>query len=289
MNKSTFFLLVFVAIFIIRMPAKAQWTTSGTDIYNSNSGNVGIGTSSPATKLHVNGDITLDGGLLKFVNNYTAAAVVPVGTMGTTALYGTQIRAKTGTYYDLLIVAPNGELYMYAHPGSHTVLFGDNIIAQPTKKIFLDGGSNTYLTEVSADNIGFFTNGSEKLRINDNGQVGIGITSVPSGYKFAVAGNMITEKVRVKLQSAGWPDYVFHKSYSLPSLKEVEEFIKENNHLPGVPSATEIGKEGLDLGDGQAVLLKKIEELTLYVIELNKKVEILTAENEAIKKQIQRD
>jgi len=89
----------------------------------------------------------------------------------------------------------------------------------------------------------------------------------------AVAGNIITEKVKVKLQSAGWPDYVFAQHYQLPSLKDIEEFIKGNNHLPGVPSAKEVENNGLDLGDNQAVLLKKIEELTLYVIELNKRAD----------------
>jgi trimeric autotransporter adhesin len=118
------------------------------------------------------------------------------------------------------------------------------------------------------------------------GEVGVGIGTevVPTGYKFAVAGNIICEKVKTRLQSSGWPDFVFKEDYKLLSLKEVELFIKENNHLPGVPSANEIEKNGLDLGDGQAVLLKKIEELTLYMIEINKQVERLKAENQQLKK-----
>lgn len=130
--------------------------------------------------------------------------------------------------------------------------------------------------------------GAALSSVKSDGSVTIGTTNLPSGYKLAVGGNIIAEKVRVKLQSSGWPDYVFGKEYSLLSLKETERFIKLNNHLPGVPSAAEIEKSGLDLGDGQAVLLKKIEELTLHLIEMNKKVEKLILENEALKKKIDR-
>jgi hypothetical protein len=128
--------------------------------------------------------------------------------------------------------------------------------------------------------------GASTLFVGEVG-VGVGTEAVPTGYKFAVAGNIICEKVKTRLQSSGWPDFVFQDDYKLLSLKEVELFIKENNHLPGVPSANEIEKNGLDLGDGQAVLLKKIEELTLYMIEINKQVERLKAENQQLKKSME--
>lgn len=113
----------------------------------------------------------------------------------------------------------------------------------------------------------------ERMRIDEHGNVSIGVTN-SYGYKLAVAGNMIAEKIKVKLQT-NWPDYVFQESYSLPSLKQVESFIKENKHLPGVPTAKETKENGIDLGQNQAVLLEKIEELTLYLIEQNKKMEAL--------------
>jgi hypothetical protein len=75
-----------------------------------------------------------------------------------------------------------------------------------------------------------------------------------------------------------WPDFVFNETYSLPSLSEVEAYINENNHLPDVPSAEEVIENGINLGDMDAILLQKIEELTLYVIELEKKVEQLEEE-----------
>lgn len=128
--------------------------------------------------------------------------------------------------------------------------------------------------------------GTALSSVKSDGSVTIGTTNLPSGYKLAVGGNIIAEKVRVKLQSSGWPDYVFSNKYQLLTLPQTEAFIQQHKHLPGVPSAADVEKEGLDLGDGQAVLLKKIEELTLHLIEMNKKVEKLILENEALKKKI---
>jgi hypothetical protein len=116
------------------------------------------------------------------------------------------------------------------------------------------------------------------------GNVGIG-TQDTKGYKLAVAGNMIAESVKVQLQSA-WPDYVFEKDYSLPSLEQTEKHIKEKGHLPGIPSAAEVKAEGIEVGDMNAKLLKKIEELTLYLIQQNKKMSALEKDNIELKKAV---
>lgn len=115
------------------------------------------------------------------------------------------------------------------------------------------------------------------------GNVAIGVLAVPSGYRFAVGGGIIAEKLKLKLQSAGWPDYVFNKAYPLPSLKEVSEFIDKNQHLPGIPSASEIEKEGIDVGGMNAKLLQKIEEITLYLLDMKKEIETLKQENRSLK------
>jgi hypothetical protein len=112
-----------------------------------------------------------------------------------------------------------------------------------------------------------------KMHIDANGRVGIGTTSYGSGYKLYVEEGIRTRKVKVDIQS--WADHVFHPSYSLRPLSEVEKYIKEHKHLPEVPSAQQVLNEGLDLGDNQAALLKKIEELTLYVIQQQKEIEKL--------------
>lgn len=106
------------------------------------------------------------------------------------------------------------------------------------------------------------------------GKVGIGTTTPQE--KLTVNGNIRSKKVIVT--QLGWPDYVFHKTYRLRPLSEVEQYIHQHQHLPEIPSAAEIEKEGVDLGDNQAALLKKIEELTLYIIDLNKEVNALKKE-----------
>lgn len=106
-------------------------------------------------------------------------------------------------------------------------------------------------------------------------------------YKLFVEKGILTEKVKVALRdNANWADYVFAADYKLRSLGEVETFIKENGHLPGIGSSTEIVKNGLDLGAMQAKQMEKIEELTLYAIEQNKILEKQSKEIEELKAQV---
>jgi hypothetical protein len=89
-------------------------------------------------------------------------------------------------------------------------------------------------------------------------------------------GGILTEKVRVATNGTTfWADFVFDKNYKLRPLSEVESYIKTNNHLPEIPSTADVTKNGIDLAETQALLLQKVEELTLYVIEQNKKIEKL--------------
>jgi hypothetical protein len=100
----------------------------------------------------------------------------------------------------------------------------------------------------------------------------------------AVNGTVSAQKMLIS-QTGRWPDYVFSKQYQLPSLSEVEDFINQNSHLPGIPSAAEVEKKGIDVANNQAALLKKIEELTLYVIELEKNSKKQTDEIAELEKQ----
>ena len=97
---------------------------------------------------------------------------------------------------------------------------------------------------------------------------------MPNGYKLSVGGGAIVEKVKVSL-AGQWPDYVFNEGHSLPQLDSLQKFVKVYRHLPGIPSALEISHDGQDLGLIQKKLLEKIEELTLYVIDLKKDKETL--------------
>lgn len=132
------------------------------------------------------------------------------------------------------------------------------------------GGAN-YGTDTS-----IYSNTTEKIRILNNGNVGIGTISPDS--KLTVNGNIHAKEVKIDL-SIPVPDYVFANAYKLKSLEEVEAYIKQNNHLPEIPSAQEIEKNGLMLAEMNMSLLKKVEELTLYMIALKK-------ENEQIKKDV---
>ncbi|WP_120518403.1 hypothetical protein [Chitinophaga barathri] len=119
-----------------------------------------------------------------------------------------------------------------------------------------------------------------------NGNVGIGTVSPQA--KLAVNGTVYARKIKVTQTAADWPDYVFAKDYKLPALYDVETFVNRHQHLPEMPSAAEVEKDGADLGEMNKKLLKKVEELTLYVIEMNKKHEALTEEVRQMKKQIKK-
>jgi hypothetical protein len=118
--------------------------------------------------------------------------------------------------------------------------------------------------------------------IDGDGNVGVGTLNPAS--KFHVAGNLNAEGTimakKIKITQTGWSDYVFAKKYKLRSLLSLETFIKLNNHLPEMPSAKQVEREGISVGDTQTLLLKKIEELTLYLIDLNRK-------NQELNKRIQ--
>lgn len=101
-----------------------------------------------------------------------------------------------------------------------------------------------------------------------------GVTT--STYNLFVKGGILTEEVRVSIANT-WADYVFNKDYFLKPLSEVEKFIKENGHLPNVPSAKQVKEEGIELGEMAKIQQEKIEELTLYIIAQNKRIEALEA------------
>ncbi len=119
--------------------------------------------------------------------------------------------------------------------------------------------------------------------VRTDGSIGIGIAQPKS--KLDVNGSIRAKEVRI--EATGWADFVFLENYKLPSLSEVESHIKENKHLPNIPSESEVKEKGISIGEMQAKLLQKIEELTLYVIEQNKKIEKLETENQEIKEQLE--
>ncbi|PRD44975.1 hypothetical protein [Sphingobacterium haloxyli] len=128
------------------------------------------------------------------------------------------------------------------------------------------------------------------MHILPNGNVGIGVISPVA--RLTVNGNILAKEIKVT-NNITVPDYVFEPDYQLSSLSDIEAYVKEHKHLPEIPSAKDIERDGLDLGDMNLLLLKKVEELTLHLIEKEKKIgeqrvkmEALEGEIESIKKQL---
>lgn len=118
----------------------------------------------------------------------------------------------------------------------------------------------------------FSTNGASlAIKASQNGNVGIGTANPTS--KLTVAGNINSREVKVTVDAGA--DFVFDREYDLPSLKFLNNYIKENKHLPNIASAKEMQTNGINLSEMNIKLLQKIEEMTLYIIELNKRIENL--------------
>lgn len=147
-----------------------------------------------------------------------------------------------------------------------------------------NGFTLQYMRQPNIDRLGFLGGGGvEHLSILNNGFVGVG-TRTPDA-KLAVNGTVHAEEVKVDLQVPA-PDYVFEKNYNLRPLAEVENYINQNKHLPEVPAAKEMEANGVNLGEMNMLLLKKVEELTLYLLDQNKTIQLQAEEIEMLKDQI---
>jgi hypothetical protein len=145
---------------------------------------------------------------------------------------------------------------------------GGDVLLNSGGSLFFDGNysyaSGNYIRPVASNTQAHFTSGVERMRITPSGYVGIGTTQ--PDYPLTVNGSAHAKEVRVDLNVPG-PDYVFEKEYKLTSLEDIKSYIDQNKHLPEVPSAREMEKNGVQLGEMNMILLKKIEELTLHIIK----------------------
>ena len=152
----------------------------------------------------------------------------------------------------------------------------------PGLTLWQDGKVSVGPCDVSTDYRLFVTGGLQVDKLS------IATTNNPGSYGLYVGNDgILATKVKVALTTTTeWSDHVFHHGYSLMPLTEVQRFINENGHLPGVPSAAEMVKNGLDVVQTDAMLLEKIEEMTLHLIDLNGRLLIVERENKLLKAKV---
>lgn len=286
-----------------------NFTTPGDEnLRITNSGNVGIGEQAPNSRLQVYGN--------SFINASSGGNMFRVGssTGSYLAFDNNEIAGKNNSNGSSLLYLQywggnlslcdnnDGKVGIGTSSPSAKLQITDGVDASLSAHGFLVMGALTGTNmvldnnEIQARNNGaaasmFLQASGGDLLISpfETGQVGIGISSAANlpdpSYLLAVDGKAIMEEIRVEM-SGSWPDYVFEDSYPLKSLDELEKHILEHKHLPGIPKGSLIAQEGFDLGDMQRRVVEKVEELTLYVIELNKGMEELKHENQLLKHEI---
>ncbi|MDR0230908.1 MAG: hypothetical protein LBI82_02180 [Dysgonamonadaceae bacterium] len=302
--------------------------TNGTNrmtVLNSN-GNVGIGTTSPAEKLEINGSlkaanrIYMAGGHFVFCGGTDGNGVINFGSKGNLYFRSNPIIGSPDSNpTELMILKSNGDLGIgITDPIAKLDVRGNTYISgnvgigitSPSQKLDVNGGIRIYgagdtgspivihngdkiqagqAKEWKIWNMTGTTYGNSlqfwaydqtgcsgglcasRLTLMDNGNVGIGTTN--PGVKLDVNGVIRAHEVKVCLSQGC--DYVFADDYSLMSLNDLDNFIKTNKHLPDVVPAAEMETEGINLSEMNALLLKKVEELTLYVIQQQQEINLL--------------
>ena len=236
-------------------------------------GQVGIGTDDPSEKLHVEGNVAID---YDADNSYS--------------LYFNAANSQSARLFiedDL----PQQGLHFQTNGGSAMMITGDRKVGVggvPSEKFEVVDG-NVKCDELKLGTYMAIREASGPTRAEVVGNFGVTVDTYLEGQlnvsgDATVLGKVIADSVRVEkvYLANNWsieaPDYVFQPDYTLRSLDEVEKFVREEEHLPDVPSGTQMEQTGLDVGQMNMVLLKKVEELTLYLIDQQKQISALKAQ-----------
>jgi len=233
---------------ILLVVAFAVQINFAQSVFPTDGGNVGIGTTNPKSKLEI--------------TDWTTALTIG-SKKNTEAMVDNEVLCSIDFYkhYNIgyagaikLLQAGAGHKYSQAHLAFYTT---------------------------SRENV-YTTAPDERMRITSLGNVGIG-TETPDS-KLSVNGTIHSKEVKVDM--TGWSDFVFKKEYNLPTLEQVEKHIAEKGHLENIPNEEEVVKNGINLGEMNAKLLQKMEEMTLYMIEQNKRMNKIEKENQNLKDKI---
>ena len=261
------------------------------DVIIGTTGKVGIGTTSPTSNIHISSSsnpqfqirsqytglrglwITVDddNSVVSFNSSYNNSGAYPI-----TFKLGAKEKVR---------ITETGKVGI----GTDSPQRALHIVSSDDPKIYIEGLStadptvNFRMNEIQygvigwdiADNVmklkyGSTMTGAKGINIDINNNIGIGTTD-PGSFKLAVEGKIGAHEIVVTMD--GWADFVFESNYDLMPLKELETYIQENKHLPEIPTTAEVKKNGISVGEMNAKLLQKVEELTLYVIELQMKNE----------------
>lgn len=244
----------------IMMGVNSQYPTLtiSAAINGNYTGKVGIGNvTSPQAKLHIKGDATEDADILLVSVGSNKSAVRFRSNDNNIAVGSDNVmRINVANTY-LMLNAPKvcfGSATTFLSNTNNEVfsIKAPNEIAQVAKVIKLNASNNIQMT----------------------GKVGINTVNTTTDYALAVDGGIITTKVFIQ-DVGNWPDYVFDDTYKLLPLHELKKFIADNKHLPEVPSESEVISHGYDVNEMQSIMLKKIEELTLYTLQQQEEIETL--------------
>jgi hypothetical protein len=278
-------------------------------IINGSNGNIGIGTNTPNTRMHVAGDVTIEGlsnpkgdqivssdrnGKLMLIpvnfsgdnlGNHIATQNLSLGEYGLTYNFNNEAGLKITKTNDIYIaknlavnenIAVKGGLYGYSPAGGENwnklQIFGSSLPDAAKIEVCDGSGDNwrsiKFLVQGVTADYQFSINSKMAMRVRSN-KVEMGSDAIPTALN--VYGIVNAREVKVSLDN--WSDYVFEPGYNLRKLSDVEDFILIHGHLPDIPSASTVIENGVNLGEMDAMLLKKIEELTLYVIELQRQLD----------------